>query len=182
MHISKLKSARHPVLPLQNAHRQTDGFFVSSVICRRRAFYLYRMHILFWCFFLKFVGLKTPRGSGRRLICCGPKSVDPRRCWLFLFVSQNHAFWKPSFWLVVLGPPGPSWALLVALPRRARGAGRGARGAGRQSCFRILVSPYLHISAGVVSVGCPAPPLNTSLYLKISVSLYLCISIPPLAL
>ena len=109
-------------------------------------------------------------------------------------------FSKPCFLeaFLLAGGSGPSWALLVALPRfrpRLQGArsgisgdivggaggpasrpGRGARGAGRQPCFRILVSPYLHISAGVVSVGCPAPPLNTSLYLKISVSLYISVS------
>ena len=148
--------------------------------------------------FLKFAGLKSPRGSGCRLILAVPNRwilVGAGFSYLFLkamlFGSLPFGWW---FW-ALLGPPGGTATVPATPPGRAQwDFGRyswwrrgprvapGARGAGRQSCFRILVSPYLHISAGVVSVGCPAPPLNTSLYLKISVSLYLCISIPPLAL
>ena len=58
----------------------------------------------------------------------------------------------------------------------ARGAGRGARGAGRQSCFCIAVSPYTDIFAGVVSFGYPAPH---STHLCISKSLFLYISVSP---
>ena len=54
--------------------------------------------------------------------------------------------------------------------------GRGARGAGRQSCFCIAVSPYTDIFAGVVSFCYPAP---RSTHLCISKSLYLYISVSP---
>ena len=58
----------------------------------------------------------------------------------------------------------------------ARGAGRGARGAGRHSCFCISVSPYTDIFAGVVSFCYPAP---RSTHLCISKSLYLYSSVSP---
>ena len=105
MHISKLISAPHPVLPRQNAHLQADAFLVSFLICRRGVFYFDRMHTFLLAFFLNFAGLKTPRGSGRKHIFRGPKSVDPHRCWLLVGFCSKPCFLEA---LCLAGSSGPS--------------------------------------------------------------------------
>ena len=108
-------------------------------------------------------------------------------------------FSKPCFLeaFLLAGGSGPSWALLVALPRfrpRLQGArsgisgdivggaggpasrpGRGARGAGRQSCFRILVSVSSHLRwRRKCRLPRPSPQhISVSQNLCISISLYL---------
>ena len=133
--------------------------------------------------FLKFAGLKAPRGSGCRLILAVPNRwilVGAGFSYLFLktmhFGSLPFGWW---FW-ALLGPPGPSWWHCRVAPG-ARGAGRGApvmfpsRSFSGSSPLRwrrkcrlprpspqhisvsqnlcISISLYLHTSAGVVSLG-----------------------------
>ena len=144
--------------------------------------------------FLKFAGLKSPRGSGRRLIFAVPNRwilVGAGFSYLFLktmlFGSLPFGWW---FW-ALLGPPGGTATVPATPPGRAQwDFGRyswwrrgprvapGARGAGRGA---PVMFPYLSFSVSShlrwrrkCRLPRPSPQhISVSQNLCISISLYL---------